>query len=141
MMILEDTIDIQADRATVWRVTVDVEAWPQWSPAMQRVVRQDAGEFELGSCALIKQPLMPETRWMVTEIDKGHSFTWSTQVMGMHMIATHLILPRDSGVTSVLKLEMKGGIARLLWSLLKFPVLRALKAENRGLKKFCESGQ
>lgn len=138
-MYLEDKIDIQASRERVWQVTTDVESWPLWSPAMQTIVREDSGDFKLGSSALIKQTLMPETRWVVTEINPGECFTWRTKVLGIQMEASHLITASDSGVTSVLKIEMKGGIAKLLWPLIKSQVLRALKEENQGLKQFCES--
>ncbi len=139
MIHLEDKIDIQATQGLVWEITIDVESWPQWSPAMEKVVREDPGEFKLGSSALIKQKLMPRTRWVVTELDPGRSFSWHTKVLGIEMKASHLILPDDSGVTSILKIEMKGGIATILSPLLKPPVRLALKEENCGLKNFCES--
>jgi hypothetical protein len=138
-MILENKIEIHADRERVWQVTIDVESWPLWSPAMQKIVREDSGDFILGSSALIKQNLMPETRWVVTALNPGHSFSWQTKVLGIQMEASHLITASDSGVTSVLKIEMKGGVAKLLWPLMKTQVLRALKEENAGLKQFCEA--
>ncbi len=138
-MILEDQIDIQASKERVWQVTIDVESWPLWSPAMETIVRQDSGEFKVGSSALVKQKLIPETRWEVVELSPGHGFAWKTEVWGMKMQATHLLVPGDSAVTSVLKIDIKGGVAKVLWPLLKPQVLRALKEENRGLKKYCES--
>ena len=139
MAILEDKIDIQASQELVWKETIEVESWPLWSPAMERIVREDSGDFKLGSSILIKQKLMPETQWVVTEFNPGHSFSWKARSLGIHMVASHLLTPCDSGVTSVLKFEMKGVVAKLLWPLLKKQVLQALKEENYGLKQFCES--
>ena len=140
-MTLEDTIEINASRERVWQVTVDVEAWPKWSPVMETIRREDTGDFKLGSSALIKQKQMAETRWTVTEIDPGHRFTWQARSLGIDMIATHSIVPGESAVTSILRIEMDGLLIKLLGPIMKALVAKSLKVENRGLKHYCESGQ
>jgi len=140
-MILEDKIEINASRERVWQVTVDVEAWPKWSPVMETIRREDTGDFKLGSSALIKQKQMAETRWTVTEIDPGHRFTWQARSLGIDMIATHSIVPGESAVTSILRIEMDGLLIKLLGPIMKALVAKSLKVENRGLKHYCESGQ
>ena len=140
-MTLEDTIEINASRERVWQVTVDVEAWPKWSPVMETIRREDTGDFKLGSSALIKQKQMAETRWTVTEIDPGHRFTWQARSLGIDMIATHIIVPGESAVTSILRIEMDGLLIKLLGPIMKALVAKSLKVENRGLKHYCESGQ
>jgi uncharacterized protein YndB with AHSA1/START domain len=139
-MVLEDTIEINAPGERVWQVTTDVEAWPKWAPAMERIQREDSGDFKLGSSALIKQKQMPETRWTVTEINPGHHFSWKTRVMGMEMIATHIITAGERAVTNLLRIEMKGLTIKLLGFMIKPLVKRSLREENRGLKQYCESG-
>ena len=139
-MILEDIIEINASPERVWQVTVDVVAWPQWSPAMEKIRREDTGEFKQGSTALIKQKQMPETRWTVTAIDPGQRFTWQARALGMEMIATHSIVPGDGAVTSLLRIEMKGLLITLLGPIMKMLVRKSLKEENQGLKHYCESG-
>jgi len=140
-MVLEDTIEINAPRDRVWQVTTDVEAWPKWAPAMERIRREDTGDFKLGSTALIKQKQMPETRWTVTEIDPGKRFAWQTRVLGMDMLATHIIIPGDRAVTNLLRIEMHGLLIKLLGPIMKALVAKSLKLENQGLKHYCESGQ
>ena len=139
MMILEDNIDIQAAQQLVWQVTIDVESWPLWSPAMEKIVRKDSGDFNAGSSALIKQKLLPETRWVVTELTPNKSFSWKAKVLGIEMVATHILIPGGSGVTSVLRIEMLGWMIRLFGPVMKKLVARALKEENWGLKNYCES--
>ena len=138
-MVLEDTIEIDASSDRVWQVTTDIEAWPKWAPAMERIRREDSGEFKLGSTALIKQKQMPETRWTVTEIDPGKHFAWQARVLGMDMRATHIITPGDRAVTSLLRIEMEGLLIKLLGPIMKALVSKSLKEENQGLKQFCES--
>ena len=139
-MVLEDTIEIHAPADRVWQVTIDVEAWPQWSPAMETIRREDSGDFKPGSSALIKQKQMPETRWTVTEMNPGHHFTWHARVFGIEMIATHIVLPGERAVTSLLRIEMDGITIKLLGFIIRPLVKKALKDENKGLKQFCESG-
>ena len=138
-MILEDKIEINASRDRVWQVTVDFEAWPKWSPVMETIRREDTGDFKLGSTALIKQKQMAETRWTVTEIDPGHRFTWQARSLGIDMIATHSIVPGESAVTSLLRIEMEGLLIKLLGPLMKLLVIKSLKIENQGLKHYCEN--
>ena len=138
-MVLEDTIEIDASRDRVWQVTIDVEAWPKWSPVMERIQREDPGDFKLGSTALIKQKQMPETRWTVTEIRPGHEFSWTARVRGIDMLATHVIIPSERGVTSLLRIEMNGLMVKLLGLFIKPLVAYSLKQENKGLKHYCES--
>ncbi len=140
-MEIEDKVDIQASQDRVWQVTVDVEAWPKWSPAMERIRREDDGEFKSGSSALIKQKLMPVTRWAVTEIDPGHHFSWQARALGIDMLATHILVPENGKVTSLLRIQMQGLPIKLFGPILKFLVLKSLKEENRGLKQYCETGE
>jgi uncharacterized protein YndB with AHSA1/START domain len=138
-MTLEDIIEINASRERVWQVTINVEAWPKWSPVMETIRREDTGDFKLGSSALIKQKQMPETRWTVTEINPGSQFTWQARALGIDMVATHSIVPGESAVTSLLRIEMEGVLITLLGPIMKALVAKSLKEENRGLKHYCEN--
>lgn len=47
-MQITDIIDIDAPIERVWELTVDVEAWPRYTPTMTSVERLDDGEFGHG---------------------------------------------------------------------------------------------
>ena len=138
-MILQNKIDIEASLKCVWLATIDVENWPLWSPAMEKIIREDSGDFKVGSTALIKQKLMPQIRWRVTELTPNQSFSWKAQVLGIHMVASHSLAPREGGVVSILKVEMTGWMTNLFGFLMKGPVRKALEDENLGLKNYCEA--
>lgn len=138
IMLIEDQIEIHAPQDRVWQVTVDVENWPKWSPAMETIKREDTGEFKSGSSALIKQKGMPETRWTVNKMDTGNSFTWQAKALGIDMTATHTLTSNESAVTSLLRIEMEGLLITLLGPLIKLLVGKSLREENQGLKQFCE---
>lgn len=135
------SIHIEAAPDTVWTVIADLERWPQWTRTVTSVRREDAGELRLGSSARIKQPLQPESRWVVTEFVRGRRFVWETRQPGLHMIGTHGIAAEGGGTRSLLRLEARGPIAVLLWAVLRLTVQRALVLENRGLKARCEAGR
>lgn len=138
-MLTENTIDIDAPPDVVWAVTEDVERWPEWSPTMTAIARVDDGPFALGSAARVKQPGFQEVVWTVTAMDRGRSFTWEGHVVGMHMIATHEVIPVDDRTRSVLRLEMRGLVARLMWPFIRGSVRASLQKENTGLRDRCET--
>lgn len=137
-MRVSDAIPIGAPAEVVWAVTVDVERWPEWTPTMTSVSRLDTGPLKLGSIARITQPMQPPSEWVVTELVDGRRFAWETLRWGLHMIATHEIVPEGAGTRNVLHLAAEGAVAWLLRPLLRFAFRRVLARENRGLERRCE---
>jgi uncharacterized membrane protein len=137
-MTVEDPIYIEAPPDVVWAVTEDVERWPEWTPTVTSVVRVDDGPFGLGSAARIKQPRQPESEWTVTEFVPGERFVWGTQRPGLRMRASHEVEADGAGTANVLRVEVTGVAAVLLWPVLRRAVGWALSEENRGLKARCE---
>lgn len=136
---LEHAIGIDAPQSVVWSVTTDVERWPQWTPAFKSVRRLDQGPFACRSAAQIKQPGLPEAKWVVTSLISGERFTWESGILGTRMIATHELSAKDEQTQCILRLEMFGIGARLLWPLLGFFARRSLARENACLKAKCEA--
>jgi hypothetical protein len=137
-MIIKESIHISASPAVVWRVTVDVDRWPEWSPTVTSVERIGTEPLSVGSEVRVKQPFQPEAMWVVTDIEDGVRFAWETRLPGLRMIATHAINPEGAGTRNVLRLEGSGPLAVLLWPMFRMAVRRALLAENHGLKERCE---
>lgn len=137
-MKLENQIQIAAPPAEVWRIAVDVERWPEWTPTVTRVRRLDQGTFDVGSVALISQPGLPDAEWRVTALKQEESFSWETRVRGIRMVATHQLAPSGAGTLNTLRLEMAGFLAFLLWPLMRRPIAATLEKENAGLKAACE---
>lgn len=137
-MEIEDSIHVEAPPGVVWTVTVEIERWPEWTPTVTSVTRLDEGPFAIGSVARIKQPLQPESDWVVTELESGRRFAWKTRRLGLQMKGVHELTPEAGGTKNVLRLEAAGALAVLLWPLFRIAVRRALRDENRGLKARCE---
>lgn len=137
-MRVEDVIHIEAPTEVVWAVTRDVERWPEWTPTVTSVRRVGSGPFGLGSVARIKQPLQPESEWVVTGFVEGRRFAWTTRRRGLRMTGTHDVAPEGGGTRNTLSVDAAGPLAALLWPVLRLAMRRALSDENRGLKARCE---
>ena len=138
-MRVTDTILIEAPPAGVWQVTVDVERWPEWTPTVTSVSLLGDSPLRLGSVARIKQPMQPESEWVVTEFAAPRRFAWETARTGLRMKGIHDLAPTTGGTRSTLEVEARGFLAALLWPLLRPAMKKAIATENRGLKARCES--
>ena len=137
-MRVEHATYIDAPPEVVWAVTEDVERWPEWTPTVTSVRREDARPFGLGSAAWIKQPLQPESRWVVVDYARGTRFAWETRRAGLRMTGAHELSPEGTGTRNRLSVEAAGPLAALLWPVLRLAMRRALSDENQGLKARCE---
>jgi len=138
-MTIEDRIKINAPIKQVWKTTIDVNSWAEWTPTVTWIKRVDEGPFRVGSTAYIKQPGLPTTLWTVTEMSEGREFTWMAKVLGMQFSATHLLEPAGDETTCTLRLRVNGLMAVLLGPLICVQLRKALAQENAGLKTKCEA--
>lgn len=138
-MIIEDIIEIDAAKEVLWAVTLDLNRWDEWNPNIETITRMDDGEVKVGSRALLKSKGMPKSIWTVIHLVDQEYFGWTSKSIGIHFKAGHRIEALQHGVASVLRVEMAGLVARILWPLLKGQVAAAIQRENQGLKRRCET--
>lgn len=133
------SVDISAPGERVWDVLADVERWPEWTPTVTSVTRLDGGELRPGSRATIRQPRLPETEYVVTELEPGRSFTWVATGPGVVTTARHLIEPLPGGGTRVrLSVTQSGWLGSVMGRLYRGLTERYLANEAGGLKARCE---
>lgn len=137
-MTITDSITIRASVQEVWHVTQDVERWPEWTPTVTSVRLISDPPPGLGSVALIKQPMQPESRWVVTDFEPGRRFAWETRRPGLRMVGSHDLTAEGGGTRNVLRVEASGWLAVLLSPVLRVAIGKALTDENLGLKARCE---
>jgi uncharacterized protein YndB with AHSA1/START domain len=112
------TKHVDAPPPRVWEVLVDVARWPEWTPTMLSVERLDAGPFQVGSRAKVRQPRLPQAVWQVTDLVDGRSFVWEAGGAGMTTIARHEVVEEGNGCTVTLSVEQAGplgALAGLVW--------------------------
>jgi uncharacterized protein YndB with AHSA1/START domain len=132
-------VDIAAPPEQVWEVLVDVERWSDWTDTVTWVRRLDEGPLRAGSRAKINQPKVPETDYVVTELEPGRSFTWVATGPGVLTTARHVIEPLPGGGARVrLSVEQAGWLGSLMGRLYRGLTDRYLAAEAAGLKARCE---
>ena len=137
-MKIEHEIEISAPVERVWGLTMDVEAWPSFTPTMTEVERLDEGELAVGSRARIDQPGQSPRVWTVTELEPERRFAWSTRALGVSMIATHDLIRTENGTRNLIAVHLPGLLGGVLGTLLRRPLRKALAAENEGFKKAAE---
>jgi uncharacterized membrane protein len=134
----EETIHVEAPPDRVWVVYADVEKWPEWTPAMQRIERLEDGPLALGSTARIQAKGSPDSVWTVTELTEGRSFTWESTARGVKVVAWHLIEADNAGSKVTLGVRMSGLMAMIFSPFLRSLQKRNLALEAEGLKRRCE---
>jgi len=141
-MKITDEIEISAPAEVVWHIQTDADRLAEWLPGFQSSARSDGGgPFVAGSRARIKQTGLPATEWTAQEVDDDlHRFVWSTKVLGMSLVATHVVTPSttDGRVVNRLEVDASGGLTSVLAPVLKGRLAKQLAAENAALKARAE---
>ena len=133
------SVDIVAPVAAVWAVTCDIEGWPNWSPTMDSIRREEAGPIRAGSRALVQQPKLRPATWIVDVADENWNFTWHTKGPGYRITAVHRLAPITDGCRVDLELHMTGAMSGLIWALTGKTARKYLDQEAEALKGRCEA--
>lgn len=132
------TVAIAAPAERVWEVLIDVEKWPQWTETVTSVRRLDDGPLRSGSRAMIDQPKIPRTEYVVTEFEPGRSFTWVATGPGVTTTARHNVEPSPEGSRVTLSVEQRGWLGSVMGRFYRRLTDRYLANEAAGLKSRCE---
>lgn len=134
------TVEIAAPPERVWEVLTDVESWPEWTSTVTSVRRLDEGPLRVGSRAKINQPRIPETEYVVTEVEPGRSFTWVATGPGVRTTARHDAEPLPGIGTRVrLSVSQSGWLGSIMGRFYRGLTDRYLSNEASGLKARCEA--
>ena len=133
------TVEIAAPSARVWEVLADVERWSDWTETVTSVRLLDEGPLRSGSRAKIDQPKIPETEYVVTELEPGRSFTWVAKGPGVTTTARHVLEPMGAAAPMVtLSVEQGGLLGTVMGKFYRGLTDRYLAREAAGLKARCE---
>jgi uncharacterized protein YndB with AHSA1/START domain len=132
------SVDINTPPDRVFEVMADTDRWHEWTPSVTSIKRLDAGDFKVGTRAVIRQPKFPPALWTITAID-SNSFTWENHAPGIRVIAQHSAEPIPSGARATLSLRYEGFLAKLLARVTPGITHRYLWLEASGLKARSEN--
>jgi len=136
---MRTTTTIAASAQAVWKVLLDVERWPEWTPTMRSVKCLDPGGMRPGAEVRVTQPRLGTAVWTVTDLEPGRSFAWIRRSPGVTTRADHVVTEGPDGTRVALGIEHSGplaGLARLLAGRLTG---RYVETEARSLKARCEA--
>jgi uncharacterized membrane protein len=138
---MELRVSIPADTSPedVWRLFVDLERWPEMTKSMREVRRLDSGPLRVGSEAVVRQPGLPRTRWRVTELEPGHSFTWESAAGGVTTAGSHIVEADGRGAMITLTLSQHGPLAGVVGVLVGRRARRYVSMEAEGFRRTAES--
>lgn len=133
-MRIEHSTEIAAPVSEMWKLTLDVEQWPDITPTVTTVERLDDGPMAVGSRAMVKQPGQRRRTWTVTALEPERRFVWSTTMLGTTMSGGHHLAPCKAGTTNTLTVDIEGPLSGLVGRLFRRPIAKAIAAENEGFK-------
>jgi uncharacterized membrane protein len=134
-MRFEHEATIDAPAAAVWNIYSDVERWPEWTKSIKNVQYVDGDTIKLGARARIEQPKLPKAEWEVTQVDPGHSWTWTAKAPGITTVAVHEVTPTGDAQTRVRsEIVQTGPLGAIFGRLYAKLTRRYLAMEAAGLK-------
>lgn len=139
-MEIRRTIRIEAPAERSWSVISDIERWPEWTPSVKRVQRHDEGPLRVGTSATLDLRGGTTSRWTVSDVAEGRSFTWSARIgPAMRFTADHIVEPEGAGCRLTLVLTPSGALGTVMAPLLLAMSRRNVDAEARGAAARAES--
>ncbi len=136
----ERSVQVDAPPAVVWSVLEDVERWPDWTPSIESVVRQETGAFGVGSTAKVKAKGFPESVLRVMEFTNGRSFAWEGPGgPGLRVIMSHAVEPAGGGSRVTLSIIPAGPSALFVGWLVGRMSKANVDTEAESLKRRAEA--
>ena len=134
-MIVERTIMIAAPLTLVWRVTADVEHWPDWMPTVQGIRALSPGGLAVGNRFALKQPMQKCAVWQVVRYEPRRVFEWERRREDqLVFLGTHEVEPVGESTRARVSLRAVGFPTSLLRPIFEL----AVGAECRAMKRQCE---
>ena len=137
-MQVDVTVDISAPPEVVWAVLSDVESWPTWTASITSVRLLGPDPLQVGSRVRSKQPRLPASVWIVSELVEGERFIWTATGPGVHTRASHRVVRTSDGSRATLSIDQAGVLGRLVGRLFGGLTRRYVAMEAAGLKQRSE---
>ena len=96
----------------IWNIWIDVNNWPTWHGDLDYCKME--GEFAVGNHFFLKPKGVSPVKIIITEIEKGKSFTDCTKFFGAKMYDTHSMVETEGGLLLSHKMVVTGPL-KWLW--------------------------
>lgn len=135
-----EQVSVAASAEEVWRILYDVASWPMWTPTVRSASVVSGAPLAVGSEVRLKQPRIPAATWVVTALEPGISFDWTSTSPGVCSLARHRIEPTADGCRVTLTFEQTGRAAGVTGRLLGRLIRGYVATEAASIKRQAESG-
>jgi uncharacterized protein YndB with AHSA1/START domain len=85
---------IEAPPEAVWNLLVDLDAWPQWGPSVQRAELAEPGPLRLGARGKVWTPFGVALPFTITEFEENRRWAWEVAGIGA---TSHEVRPSEGG--------------------------------------------
>lgn len=103
---------ISAPAPSVWKVLIDLDAWPQWGPTVLGAELTGPGPLRLGARGKVWTPIGVPLPFEITEFDDGRRWAWK---VGGVQATRHGVDPTPDGC--------RAWMSAPLWAPAYLPVL------------------
>ncbi|KIM10926.1 MAG: hypothetical protein KU37_07360 [Sulfuricurvum sp. PC08-66] len=112
-MMYESSVTIKASKEKIWNELSQVSTWALWIPTVSDIKPLDGEELALGRRFLVSQPKLKPTKWTVNKLEPYERFDWVAKMLGLKMVAEHIIIEESpSRCTVVLRFGFEGIFAK-----------------------------
>jgi hypothetical protein len=127
------------NRETIWRIWTDINNWTTWHDDLDYCKIE--GDFAVGNHFMLKPEGAPAVKIMLTQINKGYSFTDCTTFFGAKMYDTHSMMETENGLELTNTLIVKGPLKWLWIKLVAKNVADSIPHETENLAKLARGGK
>ena len=127
-----------ASKATIWDIWRDVEHWPEWDIELENAAL--SGDFVLGAFGTLKAKNAPESRFEITELTEGESFTFIVRLPLARLEIAHYFVD-DEQTIFVHDVAFRGPLGWLFGMLLGQQYATALPHAMELIQRKAESRQ
>lgn len=107
-------METTASKETIWSLWEDVENWKQFDTLLEYSYLDEGDSFELGARGAVKAKDSPKTRFEITAIERGKSFTETLKLPLYQRIELHRYFLEDEDDNTVFVHEVRFR-GRLKW--------------------------
>ena len=135
-MKFEQSIDIFAEPAVVFKTYQNVSEWSKWDPDTESSSIE--GDFIIGTLGKIKPKGVPESKILLTEVTQNRSFTVECKLPLCKMHFIHLMEPSKSGTKLVNQVMFTGLLSPLFGRIIGKGINKSLPSSLEGVKLHIE---
>lgn len=136
-------VETSASKETIWQLWEDVENWKQYDELVIYSMLDEGQSFETGATGVVKAKGAPKSKFKLTEVSKGISFTerLTTPLWQSIDLVRYFEESETGNVVFVHEVHFKGTLRWLIYAVAGKPFKKELPRVMNKLKEVAEAQQ